>query len=69
LQQMVPRHLLGRVTSVDYLGSYIFLPVGFAFGGWAAERFGAPAVFIFGGTLQTLLVMLGLLHPGVRAVD
>jgi hypothetical protein len=57
------------VTSVDYLGSYIFLPVGFAFGGWAAERFGAPAVFIFGGTLQTLLVMLGLLHPGVRAVD
>ncbi len=69
LQELVPRHLLGRVTSVDYLGSYIFLPVGFAFGGWAAERFGAPAVFIFGGALHTLLVLLGLLHPGVRAVD
>jgi MFS family permease len=69
LQEMVPRHLLGRVTSVDYLGSYIFLPLGFAFGGWAAERFGAPLVFIFGGALQTLFVLLGLLHPRVRTVD
>jgi MFS family permease len=69
LQELVPRHLLGRVTSIDYLGSYIFLPVGFAFGGWAAERYGAPAVFVFGGALHTLLVLLGLLHPRVRAVD
>jgi len=69
LQELVPRHLLGRVTSVDYLGSYMFLPLGFAFGGWAAERFGAPQVFIFGGALQTLLVLLGLLHPQVRSVD
>ena len=69
LQEMVPRHLLGRVTSVDYLGSYMFLPIGFAFGGWAAERFGAPLVFIFGGALQTLFVLLGLLHPRVRTVD
>jgi MFS family permease len=69
LQELVPRHLLGRVTSVDYLGSYLFLPLGFAFGGWAAERFGAPLVFIFGGALQTLLVLLGLLHPRVRSVD
>ena len=69
LQEMVPRNLLGRVTSVDYLGSYIFLPAGFAFGGWAAERFGAPLVFIFGGALHTLFVLLGLLHPRVRAID
>jgi MFS family permease len=69
LQEMVPRHLLGRVTSVDYMGSYVFLPVGFAFGGWAAERFGAPQVFIIGGVLQTIFVLLGLLHPRVRAVD
>lgn len=69
LQEMVPRHLLGRVTSVDYLGSYIFLPLGFAFGGWAEERFGAPLVFVVGGALHTLLVLLGLLHPRVRTVD
>ena len=69
LQELVPRHLLGRVTSVDYLGSYLFLPLGFAFGGWAAERFGAPSVFIFGGALHTLLVLIGLLHPRVRTVD
>ncbi len=69
LQELVPGNLLGRVTSVDYLGSYLLLPLGYAFGGWAAGRFGASALFVFGGALQTLLVVLGLLHPKVRGVD
>jgi MFS family permease len=69
LQEFVPRNLLGRVTSVDYLGSYLFLPVGLMLGGWAAERFGPSAVFLIGGALHAALVALGLLHPTVRALD
>lgn len=69
LQERVPAHLLGRVTSVDYLGSFILLPVGYAFGGWAAEQVGPALVFIIGGTLQTLLIALGLLHRDVRSLD
>lgn len=69
LQEFVPQHLLGRVTSVDYLGSFILLPVGYAFGGWAAELIGAPAVFVIGGLLETLLIGCGLLHPKVRSLD
>ena len=69
LQEYVPSEFMGRVTSVDYLGSYLLLPVGYVLGGWAAEQFGAPVVFIVGGALQTLLVASGLLHPRIRALD
>jgi MFS transporter, DHA3 family, tetracycline resistance protein len=69
LQEVVPQHLLGRVTSVDYLGSYLLLPVGFAVGGWAAKLLGPAPVFVIGGALQALLVALGLLHPRVRSLD
>jgi DHA3 family tetracycline resistance protein-like MFS transporter len=69
LQEYVPGHLLGRVTSVDYLGSYALLPVGFAVGGWAAGLIGVPLLFVLGGALQAVLVSLGLLHPKVRSLD
>ena len=69
LQERVPRHLLGRVTSIDYLGSYILLPLGYAAGGWAIELAGPATVFIVGGVIETLLIALGLLHPEIRALD
>jgi DHA3 family tetracycline resistance protein-like MFS transporter len=69
LQEFVPSDLMGRVTSVDYLGSYLLLPLGYGIGGWAASRIGAPAVFVVGGLTQSLLIALGLLHPKVRTVD
>jgi MFS family permease len=69
LQEFVPGHLLGRVTSVDYLGSYLLLPVGFAVGGWAADRLGPALVFVIGGALEAALIALGLLHPQIRSLD
>jgi len=69
LQEHVPQHLLGRVTSVDYLGSYLLLPLGMAFGGWAIDQVGAPLVFVAGGACETILIALGLLHPQIRGLD
>lgn len=69
LQELVPRHLLGRVASIDYLGSYALLPVGFGVTGWATDRLGAPAVFLIGGAATALLAGLGLLHPAIRKLD
>jgi MFS family permease len=69
LQEVVPNHLLGRVNSIDYLGSFILLPVGYAVGGWATELIGVTQVFIVGGLLQALLIALGLLHPRIRSFD
>ncbi len=69
LQEKVPIERLGRVTSVDYLGSFVLLPLGYALGGWAIDHVGPATVFVVGGAALTVLVLLGLLHPRIRATD
>jgi MFS family permease len=69
LQERVPREMQGRVSSVDYLGSSLLEPVGYAVGGWATNWLGPALMFVAGGVLQTLLIALGLLHPKVRNLD
>jgi MFS family permease len=69
LQELVPPNLLGRVSSVDYLGSAIFIPVGYALAGWATDRMGAPLVFVIGGVIGAALAVPGLMHPAIRRLD
>ena len=69
LQEQIPRELQGRVSSVDFLGSSLLAPVGYAIGGWATGILGPVSIFIVGGILQTGLIGLGLLHPKIRALD
>jgi DHA3 family tetracycline resistance protein-like MFS transporter len=69
LQEMVPHEMLGRVYSIDALGSFVFLPIGFALAGWATDLIGAPAVFLIGGTSTIVLALLGLSHPAIRNLD
>jgi MFS family permease len=69
LQSQVPAEKLGRVASVDALGSFALLPIGYGLAGWATEWLGAPLVFMLGGGLTTLVVLLAYHHPAVRALD
>jgi hypothetical protein len=69
IQEKVPRELQGRVSSVDYLGSFLLGPVGYLVGGWVTPLIGPALVFILGGALQTGLIGMGLLHPKVRHLD
>ena len=69
LQEMVPGELLGRVYSIDALGSFVLLPIGFALAGWATDLFGAPTVFLIGGLGTIVLTSLGLFHPAIRNLD
>jgi MFS family permease len=69
LQEMVPRDLLGRVSSIDLLGSFVLLPVGYGLAGWATDRLGAPMVFLIGGAASVGLALLGLAHPAIRNLD
>jgi MFS family permease len=69
VQELVPSELLGRVTSVDYLGSFGLLPIGYALSGWAIESFGVQAVLMAGGGLTAFLTLMGLLHPAIRRLD
>lgn len=69
LQELVPNELLGRVSSVDLLGSYALLPVGFAVAGWATNAWGAASVCLLGGAATILIGMLGFAHPAIRRLD
>jgi MFS family permease len=69
LQEKVPADKLGRVSSIDLLGSYVLIPVGFAVGGWATDQFGAPLVFLMGGGITACVALLALLQPAIRRLD
>lgn len=69
LQEMVPGDMLGRVSSIDALGSFVLLPIGFALAGWATDLLGAPTVFLIGGIGVMAIVLLGLSHPAIRNLD
>ncbi len=68
-EAVVPRERLGRVASIDALGSSALLPVGFGIAGLAADRLGPSTVFIVGGAVSAAVIGLGLLHPAVRNLD
>lgn len=69
LQELVPREKLGRVTSIDALGSFVLLPLGFGLTGWATDRLGPPMVFILGGAATAVLALAAGLHPAIRNLD
>jgi MFS family permease len=69
LQELVPRELLGRVSSIDALGSFVLLPIGYGIAGWATDLIGAPLVFGIGGAVTVVLALLGLLHPAIRDLN
>jgi DHA3 family tetracycline resistance protein-like MFS transporter len=69
LQEFVPSNLLGRVSSIDILVSSGLLPLGYGLAGIAADRLGAPVVFVLGGAISAIVIALGLLHPAVRKMD
>lgn len=69
LQTEVPAERLGRVASLDMLGSFILLPVGFGLTGLATEQWGPALVFVAGGLLTALIALAALGHPAIRRLD
>jgi MFS family permease len=69
LQELVPREQLGRVASMDMLGSYVLVPVGYGLAGWATDKLGAAPVFVLGGALTAGLALVALAHPQIRRLD
>ena len=66
LQTLVPRHLLGRVSSLDWLVSTGLVPVSFALTGPVAGAFGPGPTMIGAGLLGAVLMGALLFVPGVR---
>jgi DHA3 family tetracycline resistance protein-like MFS transporter len=69
LQQIVPRELLGRVSSLDWFVSVSLVPVSYALTGPAADLFGAGPVMVVAAIFGAVATFLLLFVPGVRAPE
>ena len=66
MQALVPDKVLGRVASIDLLGSLALLPLGFLLTGYLAELYTVGQVALWYGSGTVLLALAGLLVPAVR---
>jgi DHA3 family tetracycline resistance protein-like MFS transporter len=69
LQELVPADKLGRVSSVDWLGSLALTPVGLAVDGVLTDRMGPAWVFVVAGALSLALCGVALTVRGIRRLD
>ena len=69
LQELVPEHLLARVISLDFFGSFALMPIGLAI--WAAiANLAAPGAMIAAGALiSCVLVSLAFTRRWLWEVD
>jgi MFS family permease len=68
-QRLVPRHLLGRVSSVDWFVSTGLMPLSFALTPLAAGLIGPRATLVAAGTLGPTITLAFLFLPGMRSHD
>src|SRR6266545_2886675 len=66
LQRLVPGHLLGRVSSLDWLISIGGVPLSFAVVGPLASAFGVDATLIGAGLIGAAVTIAFMLFPGAR---
>ena len=69
MQELVPPEKLGRVSSVDWLGSLCLQPIGLALVGALSDSLGPALIFIIGGLFSVALTLLGLTSRSIRALD
>jgi hypothetical protein len=68
LQQEIPRGSISRVSSYDYLISFVFMPIGYALAGPAADTFGLDATLAVMAGMVIVPNLLILAVPSVRAI-
>ena len=66
IHRHVPGHILGRVSSLDWMVSTSLIPVSLAITGPLALTIGARATLIAAGVFGSIAVLLFLLIPGIR---
>lgn len=61
LQRRVPPAMLGRVSSLDFFVSLVFMPISMAIAGPVGELIGIPVAFLAAGIVPVVLAVLTLL--------
>jgi MFS family permease len=66
MQELVPREVLGRVSSLVYLLAFSLGPLGILLGGAVAAGIGIRETMFISGLVSTILCVVVILIPGVR---
>jgi DHA3 family tetracycline resistance protein-like MFS transporter len=66
MHHFVPRELLGRVTSLDWLISTSLMPVSMIAVGFLGDAIGPGTTLVLAGAIGGTLTLLAVLIPGVR---
>ncbi|MMZ68603.1 hypothetical protein D1872_313080 [compost metagenome] len=69
LQELVPPEAFGRVASLDMLGSFALLPIGYLAVGTLADHIGGIAAMQIFASIGMLLIILVLCIPQIRRFD
>jgi MFS family permease len=68
LQARIPREVLSRVSSYDWLTSFVFMPIGFVAFGPIAKEIGIGTTFLIAGGMVAVANLAVALLPPVRAI-
>jgi MFS transporter, DHA3 family, tetracycline resistance protein len=66
IQSLVDREVLGRVSSLIFLGAFSLGPFGFLIGGLGATWFGVRSAIVLSGIISSAICLVCLVLPGAR---
>ena len=66
LQELIPIDSFGKVVSLDMMGSYILLPLGFLVTGRLSQSIGGLSTLLYEAIFLTILIAMSLLIPSIR---
>jgi MFS family permease len=69
LQELVPEHLLSRVVSLDFFGSFGLMPIGLAVAAVVAGLASPGTIIAAGALISAALIALTMTRPWLRAVE
>lgn len=69
LQELIPIDSFGKVASIDMLGSYILLPLGFLITGWLSQSIGGISTLLYETILLVILSTIPLFISSIRKFD
>lgn len=69
LQELVPNHLLSRVVSLDFFGSFGLMPVGLAVAAAVAPLAAPGTIIATGALINVAMFAIVLTRPWLRAID
>jgi MFS family permease len=69
LQQLVPEHLLSRVVSLDFFGSFGLMPIGLAFAAGVAALASPGTIIATGALISATMIAVTMTRPWLRQIE